>query len=79
VALPRVVDTSQPRLRPASKAEALLRLAPSSLFLGLPSGARGWDRLARLVARVPSYWVELGADAQPAPPLVQQILDETER
>jgi hypothetical protein len=79
VALPRVVDIFQPRLRPASKAEALLRLAPGSLFLGLPSGARGWDRLARLVECVPSYWVELGADLQPAPRLVQQILNGTER
>jgi hypothetical protein len=77
VALPRVLDRAEPRLRPASKAEALRRLAPSSLFLGLPSGARGWDRLARLVGSVPSYWLELGADLRPAPGLVEQILHGT--
>jgi hypothetical protein len=78
LALPRVVDTREPRIRPASKGEALLTLGPSSL-LQIPSrrlGVRGFDRLAQLVEQVPCYWLELGRDPRVIPCLVEKLLAE---
>jgi len=74
IALPRVVGSPEPRLRPASKGQAFLRLAPSSLAMLLSPGTRGLDRLGRLVERVPSYWLDLGDDVAPIPSLVEQIV-----
>jgi hypothetical protein len=76
VALPRVVSSPTTTLRRASKMEAALRLAPSSMFV-LPHarGVRaGFGQLARLVEAVPSYWLELGQDLNEIPARVQEIL-----
>lgn len=78
LALPRVVDTVQPKLRPASKGDALLRLGSSSL-LQIPNrqlGPRGFDRLSQLVKEVPCYWLEIGADLRSIPASVEMLLAE---
>lgn len=74
VALPRVVGSGAPRLRPATKGQAFMRLAPSSLAMLLSPGRHGLDRLERLVDRVPSYWLDLADDVTPIPSLVEQIV-----
>lgn len=74
--LPRVVDIREPRLRPASKGEALLALGPSS-FLQIPNkglGVRGFDKMARLVERVPCYRLEVGSDLQEIPRCIEELL-----
>lgn len=75
LALPRVVDAAETRFRPASKTEALLRLAPSSLqllpFAGL--GHSGFKMLTALVEQVPTYWLELGRDRGQLPRAVDQL------
>jgi hypothetical protein len=76
ILLPKIVGLSSPRLRSATRAEALLRLAPGSMFLGPSLGAPGLDKLARLVEHVPSYWLELGGDVGEVPPVVERALDE---
>jgi hypothetical protein len=76
VALPRVVSSPTTTLRPASKMEAALRLAPSSMFV-LPHarGVRaGLGLLARLVESVPSYWLDLGQDLNEIPARIEEIL-----
>ena len=78
LALPRVVDTVRPKLRPASKGDALLRLGSSSL-LQIPNrqlGPRGFDRLSQLVEEVPCYWLEVGADLRSIPASVEMLLAE---
>jgi len=77
LALPRIVDTHATRFRPASKGEALLALAPTSM-LALPfrTGVRGFERLARLVEHVPRYWLELGRDLSQIPRRVDELLAE---
>ena len=62
VLLPRVRGGTQLALRPARKSDALLRLAPSGLWVH--SGAAWLDDLAVLVQRLPCYWLELGAPAE---------------
>ena len=75
LALPRIVDRPAARPRPASRAEALLVLAPSTaLQLHPRSGRREVERLAELTARVPAFWLELGTDLESIPTHVDEIL-----
>lgn len=78
LALPRVVDSVTAKFRPASKSEALLGLGPSS-FLQIPNrerGVGGFDNLAKLVERVPCYWLEVGSQLPSIGPSVEGLLDE---
>jgi hypothetical protein len=77
LALPRVADTPESSFRPASKVEALLRLAPSSLLL-LPYaglGHSGFQALSELVEEIPTYWLDLGRDLAQLPLAVAALLD----
>ncbi len=77
IALPRVVEAAQSRIRPASKSEALFALAPSSVLEMIPRpGARGLERLADLVERVPAYWLDMGRELSQIPLRVRDILAE---
>jgi hypothetical protein len=79
LAFPRVTDLSTSRVRPASRREALLTLAPGSL-LALPNtGVGTLDLLGRLVERLPSYWLELGSDLTTIPERVADILADANR
>lgn len=62
IILPRVAGTKDTVVRPASARDALLALAPSSLLYLPGVGPRSMERLGALVARVPSYRLELGHD-----------------
>lgn len=76
LALPHVADQATTTFRRASRAEALLRLAPSSLLL-LPyqgAGHNGFAALVALVERVPTYWLELGRDFAQLPVAVGDML-----
>jgi hypothetical protein len=73
--LPRITGNSSGHIRPASKAEALFALAPSSILLRPSSGAATLNKLARLAERVPSYWLELGSDLSGVPDRVEELLD----
>jgi hypothetical protein len=78
LALPRVVDAEETRVRPASRLEALLRLAPSTL-LQLPHACATPDGLARLgemVETIPTFWLELGRDMERIPDRVARLLTE---
>jgi hypothetical protein len=72
--LPRVVDAEVSRLAPASRAQALLALAPSTVIAALGPGVQGFERLARLVRSVPTYWLELGRDLRSIPACVEEAL-----
>jgi hypothetical protein len=76
VVLPKVVDISHSRLRPATAAEALLKLAPSSV-LQLPfiQPAIALERIAALLRSVPSFWLDLGSDFDSIPLCVTEALE----
>ncbi len=79
VALPRVVGADETTFRPASKAEALLALGPSSILI-LPGGnVRSLEKLAQLVERVPCYWLELGRDVDQIPDTVRRMVAAAEQ
>ena len=76
VALPRVAGPTT-RTRPATKAEALLAMAPTSVFELTPRvGAAGVQRLAALVSRLPACWLELGEDLPEIPQRLEALLGE---
>ena len=77
VLVPRIRGEATTRLLAASKREALLALAPSSLIHLPNSGARSLDRVARLIEHVPCYWLELGRDWEAAVPRhVEELVTE---
>jgi hypothetical protein len=68
--LPRVTGADRARLIPATKSQALFRLAPSSLWMVRHAKGEGLPVLAALVERVPCYWLELGLDMGTIAPLL---------
>jgi len=77
IVLPRVLHRPRSVLLRASKGETLLALAPSSLLVGERShGMEGFNKLARLVERVPCYWLELGNALDEIPRVLEGLLSE---
>ncbi len=75
VVLPRVVPDGRSMLRDASRAEALLALAPSSLLMfKIGSGISGFRKLAALVERVRCYRLDIGRDVNEIPARVEKLL-----
>jgi hypothetical protein len=75
VALATVSDRHRTEIRPATKAEALLALAPSSLLVGtIAPSKRGFDKLVRLVEQVDCYRLELGRDREEIPDRIEELL-----
>jgi hypothetical protein len=74
--LPRVAGVRESSYRPASRGEAVLRLAPSSILqLPLIRPRLALERMADLARRVPAYWLDLGTDLATIPARVDEILD----
>lgn len=79
IVLPRISHLAKSRLQPASKREAMLRLAPTSFFTPFSSGARGFQRLGQLVDQVPRYWLDMTEHPDEIPPLIQQVLTDASK
>ena len=77
IALPVIVDAARSRFAATSRAEALRRLAPSTL-MQMPFGAtpERFAKLARLATSVPAFRLELGRDVGGIAPRVSEMLDE---
>jgi len=77
VVLPKVVDVPNPLVRPASKVESLLRLAPSSLLMLPYAGiaAQEFEKLSRFLQSLPTYWLELGGNMDEIPVRIGEILE----
>jgi hypothetical protein len=76
IALPRVVETPDTKLQPASKGEALLALGPSSLRQIPSTGARAFEIVAQLVEQLPCYWLEINHELTEIPKRVEQLLEQ---
>jgi hypothetical protein len=75
--LPRVTGGPDTTFRRATAAEAVLRLAPSSI-LQLPfiDARPALDRMHELLKAVPAYWLQLGTSFPAIPRAVDAILRE---
>lgn len=74
VLLPRVRAGGQARLAVATRGEALRRLVPSCLLRGPRLGREGFNVLVKLVERVECRWLDLGADLEAVPRVVENLL-----
>ncbi len=73
VVLLKVVDRPDTVYRPAKTIEAMLALAPSSVWI-LPNSARNTlGKLEGLVTTVPAFWLELGRDVNQISPAVERL------
>jgi len=76
VVLPRIVHSAEAKFYLASKGEALLSVGPSSL-LEIPSrrvGVLGFHKIAKLIERIPCYWLEINRDLASIPHRVEELL-----
>jgi hypothetical protein len=77
--LPKVVGGRGARLVPTSGRAGLAALAPSTI-LPLPgAGANAFHQMARLVARLPTYMLEVGPDVDAIVDAVRGLLAEDRR
>jgi GT2 family glycosyltransferase len=76
IGLPKFSGQSDSSYRPASPADALLALAPSTMAL-LGARPETFQKLSRLVEQYPLYWLETGTDLTQIPATVRTILSET--
>lgn len=74
IVLPRLDPNRRAGVVPATKAEALMTIAPSTLFQPLGAGSAGLSAVRRLVERVPSYWLDSGEDTSSVPESVRRVL-----
>ena len=74
IVLPHFSNDGKGRIRSASKAEAILALAPTTINLLLSAGPHTLDKLARLAASAPCYWLEFGPDMSEIPSTVDELL-----
>jgi hypothetical protein len=74
LALPRIVSSANSRTPRATKGQALRTLAPSSLVKRAVPPRASLKRMAELVDRVPSYWLDMDRDLAAIPARVQRML-----
>ncbi|WP_234734745.1 phosphoenolpyruvate carboxykinase (ATP) [Tellurirhabdus bombi] len=73
--LPRFTGQETTALRPATKAEALRALAPSTIGL-LKAETSLFAQIARLVHQLPCYWIETGTQLETIPATIFHWLNE---
>jgi len=74
IVIPRIVPRCQ-GLVPASRAEVLRALAPSTMLFFPGWGAPHLNFLAGVVERLPGYWLEMGPDIATVPHHVTELLE----
>jgi hypothetical protein len=74
--LPRITGRPTIQIRPASRSQALLRLAPSSLWMVRHARGAGLPSLAGVVERVPCYWLDLGGEVNTIAPRLRELVQE---
>lgn len=76
IMLPQVVDQEETTFRPATRAEALIAVAPTTILV-IPGRARiGFEQLTELCSTLPCYWLELGRDLDSIPRAVRRMIEE---
>lgn len=74
ILIPRVGDRLETRSAPATPAEAMRALAPSTLLQLPGTGRRTLDRLSAVAAGVPAHHLEVGTDSPGAAETVRRLL-----
>ena len=74
IIMPRLGDGRESAWEPASSAQALTALAPTTLFQLPGAGREAFRRLAALVRSTPAYSLALGRDMDGIAPAVRAII-----
>jgi hypothetical protein len=78
LALPRVVDTADTRIRPATKRDALMTMVRSAICSMRPRGGRAaMEVFMRLAQERPAFWLDVGRDLHQIPQRIDEILAAT--
>jgi len=77
--LPKISGRKETSLRPASQAQTLQALAPSTLFQLAGAGVVEFKKMGEFVRRLPSYWLELGEDLKQIPHAIETYLAGPQR
>jgi hypothetical protein len=76
VVVPRVTGRPAARVLPGTQAEALRALAPSTIFQLHPPAPQALAQMAELIRTVPTFVLELGAEAGTIPGTLVRLLKE---
>ena len=73
--LPRISNDDETTVEPATSAEALRALAPSSIFQSAGAGVIAFRRISELVQKAPARWLNLGRDTSRIADEIARCLD----
>ena len=74
ILLPRVTGELDSRLSPASSANAMHALAPSTVLTLIGDESEVMQKISQLVRTVPAYWLEAGTDLAQIPLRIKEFL-----
>jgi hypothetical protein len=75
--LPRISEVSKTEVVPATPTEALLALAPSSLFTLSKKGPTTFESFAQLVRKIPAFWLEISRDLSSIPVAIRKVIEDS--
>jgi len=75
ILIPRVSGQSGSSVRMASAAQALMALAPSTMFQLTRNREQAFRRVSQLVKSVPAFILESGTDIQGIPAVIEDLLE----
>ncbi len=73
--LPRITSQTAKKIQPASAAEALTALAPSTIFQLPGAGEAAFRFMAELVRQVPAYRIHLDSHLDGIPSVIREVLE----
>jgi hypothetical protein len=76
ILIPRVVGHAQSRIRSASAAQALMALAPSTMFQLTRNREQSFRRITQIVKTVPTFVLESGSDMEGIPTAIENLLEK---
>lgn len=78
VLIPTIADEPNTQLKPASPAEALVAVAPSTTFQLPGAHAQTIRQLSQVLRQIPCYWLRLGTELAQIPPVIEKLLNNYE-
>lgn len=78
VLIPTISGEPNTQLKPASPAEALVAVAPSTTFQLPGAHTQTIRQLSQVLRQVPCYWLVLGTELARIPPVIEKLLNSNE-
>ncbi len=77
ILIPRIVNSELSSLKDASRIQALLALAPSTIFQLPGNNSEMLEPFKELLKKAPCYFLQLGRDISSIPPLIASLANNT--